>query len=318
MKSIQMYGWQIIAIILLFASFSCEQKEIKYGNITGIYPDNVIMWSYTNSTITVAWDPVENATSYTVQLLETLENEKPLQAYTTSSKDFYQFSGLAETKGYFVRVRANVDYNTGEWVYITHENNPGRIMPKYGFVAYDFEEPEPQIPNDPELYPNFPEGWEVNIGGRKPSHTGVGPTGRQSDVFTSGEWLMSNMYTNSAAAILHKVGNWAVMMNASVAATLAMDFDLPNGARKFSFIYGAATISNANETTLPLTLELTVEYSQDSGVTWTQIGDKLLVEDITIQYFKEFDLDIQGPVRFRISKNASRARPIVDEVSVYF
>ena len=313
-----LYGWYILPVILFLTLNSCKEKESDLGGTTDVLPQNVMMWAYTNSTITAAWGPVSEATSYTVQLLETLESEKPLQAYTTSSKDFYQFSGLAETKGYFVRVRANVDFNTGEWVYIKNGEVPGRIMPKYGFVTYDFEEPIPEPSNDPELYPNFPEGWETNIGGRKPSYTGVGPTGRQSDVFTSGEWLMNNMYTNSQAAILHKVGNWAAMMNSNAVASLAMDFDLPFGARKFSFIYGAATISNANETTLPINIELTVEYSKDSGATWTKIGDPLLVDDNSIQYFKEYDLDIQGPVRFRISKNASRARPIIDEVAVYF
>ena len=318
MKKIMLYGCYILPVILFLTLNSCKEKDSDLGGTTDVLPENVMMWAYTNSTITAAWDPVSEATSYTVQLLETLESEKPLQAYTTSSKDFYQFSGLAETKGYFVRVRANVNFNTGEWVYVKNGEAPGRIMPKYGFVAYDFEEPIPEPSNDPELYPNFPEGWETNIGGRKPSHTGAGPTGRQSDVFTSGEWLMNNMYTNSQAAILHKVGNWAVMMNSNVVATLAMDFDLPFGARKFSFIYGAATISNANETTLPINIELTVEYSKDSGATWTKIGDPLLVDNNSIQYFKEYDLDIQGPVRFRISKNASRARPIIDEVAVYF
>lgn len=317
MKKYTFQGFCLILFILLFSN-SCKQGESVIIGTTDKMPTNVILWSYSPTSITVSWDHIEGATSYTVQLLGNKDSDKPIDAYTTTTKDFYQFSNLQDTSGYYLRVRANTDYKVGDWVYIMNGSLPGRIMPKYGFVADDFKEPEPQPNIDPILYPNFPEGWEVHGGTRKSSHTGNGPTQRQSDVFPSGEWLMPNMYTNSAAAIIHKVGNWAVMMNTGVATYLEMDFDLPNGARKFSFIYGAATLTNANETALPLTIELTVEYSIDSGKSWNRMGESLSVDDLQVQYFKEYVLDIKGPVRFRIGKNTSRARPIVDEIAIYY
>src|SRR5690606_38710781 len=123
--------------------------------------------------------------------------------------------------------------------------------------------------------------------------------------YPSGEWLMPNMFTHNAGPIINKVGNWAVMMRNNVVTQLEMNFDLPNGASRLTFVYAAATISNNNEI-LGLPIALTVEYSQDGGATWTQIGDELLIEDMHEQYHAAFDLEIEGPVRFRIGKNDSR------------
>ncbi|HHX36999.1 MAG TPA: fibronectin type III domain-containing protein [Clostridiaceae bacterium] len=316
MKNLTTYCCHLVALALLLALFSCKQETSDIGGFTDKTPENVHMSEYSSSSITVSWNGVEGATSYTAQLLGAKDSDSPIDAYTTTSKDFHRFSGLEETRGYYVRVRANVNYDTGNWVYIMNGEEKARIMPKYGFVDEDFEEPEPEPAK--ELYPDFPEGFENPIGARKGSHTGAGPTGRQSEIYPTGEWLMPNMYTNSSAAIVHKIDTWAVMMNANVATYLEMDFDLPYGASKLSFYYGTATKTNANDitvTTGPIAVK--VEYSQDSGVTWTQLGDDLMVTTVEEQYFQEYELDIEGPVRFRIGKNDSRARLMVDEIAIY-
>jgi len=316
MKNLTTYCCHLIALALLLALSSCKQESSDIGGFTDKIPENVHMSDFTSSSITVSWDRVEGATSYTAQLLGAKESDFPVDAYTTTSKDFHRFSGLMETRSYWVRVRANVNYDTGDWVYIMNGQERGRIIPKYGFVDEDFEEPEPEPVK--ELYPDFPEGFENHIGPRKGSHTGTGPTGRQSEVYPTGEWMMPNMYTNSAAAIVHKLGTWAVMMNANVETYLEMDFDVPYGASKFSFYYGTATQTNANDVTVttgPIIVK--VEYSQDSGANWTQLGDDLIVTTVEEQYFKEYELDINGPVRFRIGKNNSRARLMVDEIAIY-
>lgn len=316
MKKITIYCCYLVALILLSASYSCKQEESDVGGVTDKLPENVHLSDFSSSSITVAWERIEGVTSYTVQLLGSADSESPVEAYTTTSKDNYRFSGVEETRGYYVRVRANVDYATGDWMYIMNGQERARIMPKYGFVDLDFEEPEPEPAK--ELYPNFPEGWEEHQGGRKPSHGGEGPTGRQSDVFPSGEWLMPNMYTNSAAAIVHKLGTWAVMMNTNVATYLEMDFDLELGASKLSFYYGTATESNANDVdVVNVPILVKVEYSQDSGNTWIPLGDDLQVTTTEVQYLQEYELDIEGPVRFRIGKSDSRARLMVDEIAVY-
>lgn len=315
MKNLITHCCHLIVLTLLLALYSCNKETSDEGGFTDKLPENVRLYGYTNSSITVSWNLVEGATSYTAQLLDSKDSDTPIDGYTTSL-DHYQFNSLNEIDGYYVRVRANVNFDTGDWIYIMNEGEKARIMPKYGFVAEDFEEPEPEPTK--ELYPDFPEGFENAIGTRKGSHTGVGPTGRQSEVHPTGEWLMPNMYTHSVSSIVHKIGTWAVMMNTGVATYLEMDFDLPYGASKFSFYYGTATKTNANDLDVanrPIVVK--VEYSQDGGNTWIPLGEDLLVTTIEEQYFKEYELDIDGPIRFRIGKDDSKARLLVDEISVY-
>lgn len=167
---------------------------------------------------------------------------------------------------------------------------------------------EPYKPD--QLYLNFPEGWETHTTNpaRKSAYAGA------SDVFPSGEWLMADMYSISSANIVNKNGTWAVMMRNNSAPSLAMNFNLPYGASKFSFYYGAATLS-ASDANLPITVK--AEYSQDSGNTWQPLGDDLLVTVQNMKYFKEYVLDIKGPIRFRITKDGANARLFVDDIAVY-
>lgn len=169
---------------------------------------------------------------------------------------------------------------------------------------YEVQALEPYHPQ--ELYFGFPESWETPIGPRKGGYT----TG-QFENYDSGEWRMTRCYTLSSNGISHKTGSIALMMQASQIAVLEMNFNLPYGASKFSFDYGPATASDTN---YPLTLK--VEYSQDSGDTWTQIGSDLPITAFQKHTFEE-DLDISGPVRFRISKDASGSRVFIDNIAVY-
>lgn len=316
MKNLTVYCCHLIAFVSMLASSSCGETT-EVGGYTDKIPENVRMSDYTSSSITVSWNLIDGVTSYTAQLLDSLGSNYPIDGYTTSY-DFYRFSDLEDTRGYYVRVRANVNFDTGDWIYIMNGEKKARIMPKYGFVNEDFEEPETDPDLIKELYPNFPEGFENAIGSRKGSHSGTGPTGRQSEVHPTGEWLMPNMYTHSVGTIAHKIGTWAVMMNFNVATYLEMDFDLPLGASKFSFYYGTATKTNASDLDVanrPIVVK--VEYSQNGGKTWRPLGDELLVTTIEEQYFKEYELNINGPVRFRMGKDDSRARLMVDEIAIY-
>lgn len=168
---------------------------------------------------------------------------------------------------------------------------------------YEVQALEPYHPQ--ELYFGFPESRETPIGPRKGGYT----TG-QFENYDSGEWRMTLCYTLSSNGISHKTGSIALMMQASQIAVLEMNFNLPYGASKFSFDYGPATASDTN---YPLTLK--VEYSQDSGDTWTQIGSDQPITAFQKHTFEE-DLDISGPVRFRISKNASGSRVFIDNIAV--
>jgi hypothetical protein len=76
-------------------------------------------------------------------------------------------------------------------------------------------------------------------------------------------------------------------------AYVQMNFDLPNGASKVTFSYGAY-YTDASST-------IKLEYSQDGGVTWQQTGEK--VSDASAESkVAIFLMDIKGAVRFRINK----------------
>lgn len=164
---------------------------------------------------------------------------------------------------------------------------------------------EPYEPK--ELYANFPEGWENPIGARKGAYT----TGTM-ETYATGEWLMNRCYTLSSVNITSKTGIWAVMMQNAQVSVLEMNFNLPYGVSKLSFDYGAAVPNS--DTNLPITMK--VEYSQDSGNTWQQIEDLLVISNTT-KHSKEYTLDIKGPVRFRFSKDNAPARAFIDQIAVY-
>lgn len=174
----------------------------------------------------------------------------------------------------------------------------------------DYEGQSLEPPRPKELYSNFPEGWENHdaLPARKSGYAGT------SDIFPTGEWMMTNMYTLNSANIVNKNGTYAVMLRNNYAVSLEMNFNLPYGASKLSFYYGAATTSS---TDAGLPIIVTVEYSQDSGNTWTALDGNLRVDLQSKKYFQEYTLDITGPVRFRISKDASNARLFIDDIAVY-
>lgn len=162
----------------------------------------------------------------------------------------------------------------------------------------------------PENYTGFPEGWENIIGTRK---TNVNTSGY--DQYPSGRWYLENAMSNSSTALLHKNGTWAIMMSNINPASIRMEFDLEFGASKFSFYYGAATTQAIDAD--PITLY--PEYSQDGGVTWNPVDPaepSLVVSSQTEKYFKEYVLNIDGNVRFRIRKDSPSGRLMVDDIFV--
>ncbi len=305
MKRITMYVFQVLGLMVWLFVYSCKSDSTEdLGNYKNRVPENVQLSDYSNSSITVSWDTVAGATSYMVQLLDARSSEKPLDRYVVIAKDFYTFGSLNDTADYYVRIRANLNTVTSNWVYIMDGQQEARIIPRYGIVAADFV-----VPKEKVLYPNFPEGWEQHEGDRKSAYAG------EEDTFPTGNWLMPEMYSISAGSITNKIGTWAMLLRGGVSPYLEMNFDLPNGASLFSFYYGAAT-QNANDTK-EIPIHVKVEYSTDGGDTWNQMGEDLVVSSVSEQYFKEYKLDINGPVRFRIGKDMSKARLFIDDIAVY-
>lgn len=158
----------------------------------------------------------------------------------------------------------------------------------------------------PENYVGFPEGFETIFGSRKVNANTDG-----YDDYPSGRWFLQKAISNSSANVVHKNEDWGVMLNKDV-ASISMDFDLMFGATKLSFYYAAATKAPGDSS--PITVY--AEYSQDAGETWITLEPELIVDDQNVQYFKEYELNIKGSVRFRIRKNDSPARLVVDDIFI--
>lgn len=312
MKNLAKYYRCLIAFGFVLFIISCSHNDSlpKLSDFENTLPKHVSLLDYSSRSITISWDTIEEAVSYTVHLMNSKDRSaSPLQSYTTTSKSSYKFSNLGDTISYYARVRAN--FNSfeepviGDWVYIMNEKDTARIIPAYGVVDENFK--------IPKIYSNFPEGFEDIIGDRKGSYTSS-----QSELYATGKWEMYRCYTtNSGSALLHKVGNFAAMLSPHKEGYVAMDFDLPYGANKLTFVTGSATKTNANDVNnMPITLS--VFYSIDEGESWNKIDD-ILIKDVEKQYTPEYDnLDIESPVRFKFQKDDGTARPIVDEVTVYY
>jgi len=105
-------------------------------------PQGVQLLDHTSKTLTVAWDYIDGATSYVVQLLATPDSENPLYSYVTHTEDYYIFSNLEPRKSYYARVRANfANSATSDWSYVTLNDQTAKIIPIYGMVDQSFEIP---------------------------------------------------------------------------------------------------------------------------------------------------------------------------------
>ncbi|NCC89466.1 MAG: fibronectin type III domain-containing protein [Spirochaetia bacterium] len=139
MKNILLY---LPLLLLTLVASSCDydrETEISTAH-ENHFPANVELLEYTPNSITVAWDFVEGATSYTVQLLNTADSDYPLVTYTTTDEDYYQFTGLSRRENYYARVRANFPYSAvSRWSYLMDGEQSARIMTAYGIVDPDFE-----------------------------------------------------------------------------------------------------------------------------------------------------------------------------------
>lgn len=142
MKNINCKVYSLILILTLSVFNSCREdyeseiSDHQKGNV----PEKVQLLEHSSQSITVAWDFIKNATSYTVQLVESIDSDLPIVYYTTSTEDYFEFSGLSKFGNYYARVRANFpNSETSEWVYVVNdEGNKARIIPHLGIVNEDY------------------------------------------------------------------------------------------------------------------------------------------------------------------------------------
>lgn len=168
-------------------------------------------------------------------------------------------------------------------------------------------------------YANFPEDFES-------------PAATQKSVFDmpatdnninlkSGSW---KLYQSILGAVrnsdrFNPMGFQAIRMqkDLNVSAFLQMNFDLPKGASKVTLVYGSYGSDPSSTWRL--------EYSTDAGATWMQTGQDVNNAASKAQSIT-FNLDVKGPVRFRINKLGLGASNVpfllngqlnIDDFSVY-
>ncbi len=140
----------------------------------------------------------------------------------------------------------------------------------------------------------------------------------------TGEWkLYYAIFGNTAGRDRIVSGENAIRMQQNLTEDiyLQMNFDVPNGASKVTFWYGS--YYNDRSATFKL------EYSTDQGATWNQLGEAISdahpVSESLDAKQAVFLMDIQEPVRFRVTKlglgvsspTISNGRLGIDDFAIY-
>lgn len=145
------------------------------------------------------------------------------------------------------------------------------------------------------LYTGFPEDFESPDFTVKGSYN-MTATDNNVDLKTGNWKLYYGIIGNTAGRDrFNPTGKQCIRMQQQLTfdAYVQMNFDLPNGATKVTFSYGAY-YTDASST-------FQLEYSQDGGLTWKQTGAKVTDASATSKV-AIFLMDFKGKVRFRINK----------------
>lgn len=136
-------------LYILFALFSlsaavsltaCKDDGVEIsGANKSKTPKNVKLLEYGPASLTICWDFIRGATSYTVQLVDGDMNPvSEALCKTTDAIDYHEFTDLAADRIYYGRVRANFPYSsTSDWVYVTANEQPAMLMASVGILELD-------------------------------------------------------------------------------------------------------------------------------------------------------------------------------------
>ncbi len=145
------------------------------------------------------------------------------------------------------------------------------------------------------LYNGYPEDFESPDAAQKGSYNMTATDNNLA--LKTGNWKLYYAILGNTAGRdrFNPTGKQCIRMQQQLNfdAYVQMNFDLPNGASKVTFSYGAY-YTDASST-------FRLEYSQDGGTTWQTTGapvsDASDASKVAI-----FLMDIKGPVRFRVNK----------------
>ena len=139
------------------------------------------------------------------------------------------------------------------------------------------------------VYDKFPEDFEMPDTSAKAKY-------KKADVqLKTGNWTLDQAILGAVENRDRFNGKQSVRIhqNKENSGYLQMNFDLPNGASKVTFVYGVYYKDS------PSVIKL--EYSTDKGQTWKQVGSDITDANAK-QKTADFVMDIKEPVRFRINK----------------
>jgi len=142
----------------------------------------------------------------------------------------------------------------------------------------------------------------------------------KTGLLSTGSYSLTNTGLNKEANDLAVSGVYALRMNQNSTSDswCAMNYDLLNGATKVTVWAGSYGASADLGSTWRL------EYSQNGGITWIQVGDDILTTS-KVKKLYTFLMDIRGKVRFRFGKKGigtstvsnQNGRLSMDDFSVY-
>lgn len=184
----------------------------------------------------------------------------------------------------------------------------GEVYDRYETFFNDLKS-LPEFRESGPIYTGFPETFEHVPGLTGTDGTtdvGVYVAGFDTEIYLStGVWTFDNSgFRNQVTdKIVSPSHAWRSARPATGPSTyLTMGFDVPDGASKVSFYYGTWGNQSGGNLGLPCTFAL--EYSTDQGNTWTQVGN-VITEAAWTATQVSFDVDIEGPVRFRVHRFGS-------------
>ena len=172
------------------------------------------------------------------------------------------------------------------------------------------------------IYAGFPEDFESPLESFKASYnmnTAAVPNNNVN--LKTGNWkLEQSILANTAGRDrFNPAGAQCIRMQQglTVPAYVQMNFDVPNGATKFSLSYGAY-YTDASST-------FRIEYSTDQGATWKKIGEDIKDASSTPKTLTLL-MNIEGPVRFRVHKlglgvtnntTINNGRLSIEDIAIY-
>ncbi|MCI0920087.1 DUF5689 domain-containing protein [Sphingobacterium rhinopitheci] len=208
-------------------------------------------------------------------------------------------------------------------------NNP--VAPSATFVGIAFKKnKEIQLrlqSYDGMMYPSgrIYAGWPETFENPDTAKGSYNMTAINNNVgFQTGQWhLFQSIIGDTQGRDRIVSGKNAIrfQQNLAVPAYLQMNFDLPNGASKVTFWYGAYYTDRSSSFKL--------EYSTDQGTTWTQLGEIINDAHKTSESLSAkqavFLMNIQEPVRFRVHKlglgtssnTIENGRLGIDDISIF-